>query len=204
MASDHTAHGGHSGNSHGSHGRPYLLFWINMILGLIVMYVVMFSMIDGWGDFRNNLNMLYMAITMWAPMGIFMLATMSVMFPNRSVNIVLYVVFALLTAGSFWATRSQALIDDGQFIDSMIPHHSGAILMCREAKLADPELKTLCEAIIGAQRECLAVRILRFQGFSTQLLKRWFASFGLDPAIMNLVVAVVWFRHCVFMAPLIN
>ena len=153
MASGHTAHGGHSGNSHGSHGRPYLMFWINMILGLVVMYVVMFSMIDGWGDFRNNLNMLYMAITMWAPMGIFMLATMSVMFPNRSVNIVLYVVFALLTAGSFWATRSQALIDDGQFIDSMIPHHSGAILMCREAKLADPELKTLCEAIIGAQRE---------------------------------------------------
>lgn len=153
MASDHTAHGGHSGNSHGSHGRPYLMFWINMILGLIVMYVVMFSMIDGWGDFRNNLNMLYMAITMWAPMGIFMLATMPGMFPNRSVNIVLYVVFALLTAGSFWATRSQALIDDGQFIDSMIPHHSGAILMCREAKLADPELKTLCEAIIGAQRE---------------------------------------------------
>ena len=42
MASDHTAHGGHSGNSHGSHGRPYLMFWINMILGLIVMYVVMF------------------------------------------------------------------------------------------------------------------------------------------------------------------
>ncbi len=124
-----------------------------MILGLVVMYVVMFSMIDGWGDFRNNLNMLYMAITMWAPMGIFMLATMPGMFPNPSVNIVLYVVFALLTAGSFWATRSQALIDDGQFIDSMIPHHSGAILMCREAKLADPELKTLCEAIIGAQRE---------------------------------------------------
>ena len=153
MASGHTAHGGHSGNSHSSHGRPYLMFWINMILGLVVMYVVMFSMIDGWGDFRNNLNMLYMAITMWAPMGIFMLATMPGMFPNPSVNIVLYVVFALLTAGSFWATRSQALIDDGQFIDSMIPHHSGAILMCREAKLADPELKTLCEAIIGAQRE---------------------------------------------------
>ena len=153
MASGHTAHGGHSGNSHGSHGRPYLMFWINMILGLVVMYVVMFSMIDGWGDFRNNLNMLYMAITMWAPMGIFMLATMPGMFPNPSVNIVLYVVFALLTAGSFWATRSQALIDDGQFIDSMIPHHAGAILMCREAKLADPELKTLCEAIIGAQRE---------------------------------------------------
>ena len=73
MASDHTSHGGHS---RGSHGRPYLMFWINMILCLIVMYVVMFSMIDGWGDFRNNLNMLYMAVTMWVPIGIFMLATM--------------------------------------------------------------------------------------------------------------------------------
>ncbi|HEV2506076.1 MAG TPA: DUF305 domain-containing protein [Mesorhizobium sp.] len=150
MASDHTSHGGHS---RGSHGRPYLMFWINMILCLIVMYVVMFSMIDGWGDFRNNLNMLYMAITMWAPMGIFMLATMPGMFPNRSANIALYVVFALLTAGSFWATRSQTLIDDRQFIDSMIPHHSGAILMCREAKLADSELKTLCDEIMAAQRE---------------------------------------------------
>ena len=150
MASDHTSHGGHS---RGSHGRPYLMFWINMILCLIVMYVVMFSMIDGWGDFRNNLNMLYMAISMWAPMGIFMLATMPGMFPNRSANIALYVVFALLTAGSFWATRSQTLIDDRQFIDSMIPHHSGAILMCREAKLADSELKTLCDEIMAAQRE---------------------------------------------------
>lgn len=142
-----------AGSKHDSHDRPYLMFWINMILGLIVMYIVMFSMIDGWGDFRNNLNMFYMAITMWAPMGIFMLATMSGMFPKRGTNIALYLVFALLTAGSFWATRSQALIDDRQFVDSMIPHHSGAILMCREARLADPELKTLCEAIIGAQRK---------------------------------------------------
>lgn len=152
MASDHTAHGGHSGNSHGSHGRPYLMFWINMILGLIVMYVVMFSMIDGWGDFRNNLNMLYMAITMWAPMGIFMLATMPGMFPNRRANIALYVLFVVLTLGSFWATRSQAMIDDRQFIDSMIPHHSGAILMCREDNLSDAELLALCEEIEVAQR----------------------------------------------------
>ncbi|WP_123195404.1 DUF305 domain-containing protein [Pannonibacter phragmitetus] len=150
MSEIHQAHGGHSD---GSHGRPYLMFWINMILGLIVMYVVMFSMIDGWGDFRNNFNMFYMAITMWAPMGIFMLATMPGMFRHRSMNVVLYLLFVLLTAGSFWATRSQALIDDRQFVDSMIPHHSGAILMCREADLRDAELKTLCESITKAQRE---------------------------------------------------
>lgn len=137
----------------GKHGgRPYLMFWINMALGLLVMYAVMFSMIDGIRDFRNNLNMLYMAVTMWAPMGIFMLATMPGMYPRRSLNIALYVAFIALTLGSFAATRAQALIDDRQFIDSMIPHHSGAILMCREAELADAELASLCEDISGGQR----------------------------------------------------
>lgn len=149
----HQAHDHSSRADHGSHGRPYVMFWLNMILGLIVMYVVMFSMIDGWREFRNNLNMFYMAVTMWAPMGIFMLATMPGMFRNKSANVVLYVVFALLTVASFYATRSQTLIDDRQFVASMIPHHSGAILMCREAKLADQELKRLCDSITKAQRD---------------------------------------------------
>lgn len=123
-----------------------------MALGLIVMYVVMFSMIDGIHDFHNNLNMLYMAVTMWAPMGIFMLATMPGMFPKKSLNTVLYAVFIVLTIASFAATRTQTLIDDRQFIDSMVPHHSGAILMCREAELRDAELLKLCRDIIEAQR----------------------------------------------------
>jgi hypothetical protein len=143
----------HGNHDAGGHGRPYLMFWLNMIPGLAVMYVVMFTMIDGLGDFRNNLNMFYMALTMWAPMGIFMLATMPGMFPKRRVNVTLYILFAILTATSFWATRAQAIIDDRQFIASMIPHHSGAILMCREASLSDPELVTLCGEITQAQRE---------------------------------------------------
>jgi len=117
------------------------------------MYFVMFSMIDGTRDFRNNLNMLYMAVTMWAPMGIFMLATMPGMFPNRRLNLVLYGLFAVLTLGSFAATRAQAGIGDRQFIASMVPHHSGAILMCSEARLSDPELVKLCQSISDGQRE---------------------------------------------------
>lgn len=146
------AQSSHNTQHSGSSGRPYLMFWINMALGLLVMYVVMFSMIDGLHDFRNNLNMLYMAVTMWAPMGIVMLATMTGMFPRKAINVALYALFIALTIASFAATRAQTLIHDRQFIDSMIPHHSGAILMCREAALSDPELVTLCEEIIDAQR----------------------------------------------------
>ncbi len=151
---DHAeGHGARKGSHGGGDGRPYLMFWINMALGLVVMYVVMFSMIDGLVDFKNNLNMFYMAVTMWAPMGIFMLVTMPGMYPNRKANLALIVLFAVLTAGSFWATRAQALIGDRQFVASMIPHHSGAILMCREASLSDPELVALCDGIIQAQRD---------------------------------------------------
>ncbi|MGA0534339.1 MULTISPECIES: DUF305 domain-containing protein [Hyphomicrobiales] len=125
---------------------------LNLLLSLIVMYLVMYTMIDGWPDYRNNINMLYMALTMWAPMGILMIVTMGSMYQNARTNIVLYAVFALVTLGSFWATRSQALVDDRQFIQSMVPHHSGAILMCREAKLVDPELVKLCQDISQGQR----------------------------------------------------
>jgi hypothetical protein len=34
----------------------YLMFTVNMVPSLIMMYFVMFSMIDGWGDFRMAAN----------------------------------------------------------------------------------------------------------------------------------------------------
>lgn len=38
----------------------------------------------------------------------------------------------------------------------MIPHHSGAILMCEQANITDPEVRKLCEAIVKSQREEIA------------------------------------------------
>ncbi|WP_026616069.1 DUF305 domain-containing protein [Ensifer aridi] len=131
----------------------YLMFAINMALSLIVMYIVMFSMIDGWADFRNNLNTFYMALTMVAPMGIIMLATMGGMYKNKGLNIALYLGLAALFVAAFTGTRIQARIDDDQFVASMIPHHSGAILMCREATLTDEELVNLCRQISEGQRK---------------------------------------------------
>lgn len=155
-----------SGNAHGSSSaRGYWMFALNLALSLIPMYLAMFTMIDGWSDYRNNVNMLYMALTMLAPMGMIMLATMGKMYSNRPLNLALYVGLAVLFVASLLATRSQALVDNQQFVDSMIPHHAGAILMCREARLTDPELRTLCGEIIKAQRaeirqmEAIAARL---------------------------------------------
>lgn len=142
----------HPHPEHGS-GKAYGMFAINMVLSFIAMYFVMFSMIDGRGDFRNNLNMLYMALTMVAPMGIVMLATMREMYPNKARNVALYVGLTVIFVAAFAATRTQTAIGDRQFIASMVPHHSGAILICREAQLQDPELSKLCETISQGQRE---------------------------------------------------
>jgi uncharacterized protein (DUF305 family) len=156
----------HSGTAHdGSSARAYWMFGLNLALSLVPMYLAMFTMIDGASDYRNNVNMLYMALTMLAPMGMIMLATMGKMYGNRTLNLALYVGLAVLFFASLFATRRQALVDNQQFVDSMIPHHSGAILMCREAKLTDQELRTLCGEIIKAQRaeirqmEAIAARL---------------------------------------------
>jgi hypothetical protein len=41
----------HGSRKHGNsgHGRPYLMFWVNMILGFVAIYVVMFTMIGRTG-----------------------------------------------------------------------------------------------------------------------------------------------------------
>lgn len=100
----------------------------------------------------NNLNMAYMAMIMLAPMAILMIVTMPAMLPRRRLNLVLIGGFALAGVLSFAALRAQVPIGDRQFLRAMIPHHSGAILMCEQARLRDPEVVSLCGEIVSSQR----------------------------------------------------
>ena len=134
-------------------GFLYRMLGINLALSAIVMYLVMFAMIDTFAEFFNNLNMLYMTLMMVAPMGALMLMMMGHMYRNRTLNFVLYAVFAGLFALGTLGTRAQAGIGNVQFLRSMIPHHSGAILMCRQASITDPEIVALCGRIRQSQRD---------------------------------------------------
>ncbi len=122
----------------------------------VIMYLVMFVMIDRLSSFYNNLNMLYMTLMMVAPMTIIMLVSMRSMFPSKRLNALLLVGSAVAFFGSFALIRTQTTIDDTAFLRSMIPHHSGAILMCEQASLTDPTLISLCDEIITSQREEIA------------------------------------------------
>jgi uncharacterized protein (DUF305 family) len=131
----------------------YLTLGLNLVLSAVIMYLVMFAMIDGAADFHNNLNMAYMALMMVAPMAILMLLMMGSMYQDKRLNLVLYAGFAGLFILAFAGTRLQTAIGDEQFLRSMIPHHSGAILMCREASITDPEIIALCGQIQRSQRQ---------------------------------------------------
>jgi uncharacterized protein (DUF305 family) len=148
---DQANHAHHEGGS-----NPYVMLAVNLGLSLLVMYFAMFAMIWTWGEFIQNVNFFYMALVMWAPMGAIMLATMGGMYGNRRLNAALYIAFAAIFVLSFLAIRQQSLVGDDQFLRSMIPHHSGAILMCEEARLADPETRLLCGEIIEAQKQEIA------------------------------------------------
>jgi hypothetical protein len=130
----------------------YLMLALNLGLSLVIMYLAMFAMIWTLGEFIQNVNFFYMALLMWAPMAIVMLLTMGSMYQNKKLNLILYAAFALVGVLSFVGIRNQSLVGDRQFLRSMIPHHSGAILMCSKASLHDAKIKQLCSEIIPAQQ----------------------------------------------------
>lgn len=130
----------------------YRVLGLNLALSVVIMYFVMFVMIDGVADFYNNLNTAYMALMMAAPMGTLMLLMMRSMYDNRKLNMALHLGFVAVFLLAFAGIRQQTAIGDEQFLRSMIPHHSGAILMCRQAPLSDPEIIGLCAQIERSQR----------------------------------------------------
>lgn len=121
-------------------------------LSFVSMYILMYAMADSIGDVFNSTNQVYMAGLMTAPMVILELLLMNSMYQDKTKNLIILVVAAAALLAFFSAIRFQAAIGDNQFLRSMIPHHSGAILMCREAKISDPQLKQLCSEIIESQR----------------------------------------------------
>ncbi|MFC5506766.1 MULTISPECIES: DUF305 domain-containing protein [Bosea] len=116
----------------------------------------MYTMIATVAHFRFNLNNVYMTLMMVAPMTVIMLVSMRSMFPSRRINLAVGAAAILVFAVSFVGMRTQAGIGNAEFLRAMIPHHSGAILMCEQATLTDPEIKALCGDIVASQRKEIA------------------------------------------------
>jgi uncharacterized protein (DUF305 family) len=134
----------------------YAALSVELLVDFVIMYFVMYTMIAVLGHLYLNINNAYMTLMMVAPMAIVMLVTMRSMYRSTRMNIAVVLLAALVFIASFAAMRSQAAVGDSQFLRSMIPHHSGAILMCEQASLTDREIIDLCDNIIRSQTDEIA------------------------------------------------
>lgn len=103
----------------------------------------------------------WMALLMGATMAVIMLGFMWSMYQNSAVNLGIVAGAAVIFAGSLWLVRSQATVDDVDYMKAMIPHHSIAILTSRRANISDPRVRELADGIIEAQlREIDEMKVL--------------------------------------------
>jgi hypothetical protein len=122
------------------------------VLMFIAMYILMYAMVDTFENVFSNLNQVYMAGLMTAPMILIELIIMRAVYENRRANIIIIAVSLAVLVMFWFGIRQQIAITDRQFLRSMIPHHAGAILMCEEAPLQDVEIKSLCQQILRSQQ----------------------------------------------------
>jgi uncharacterized protein (DUF305 family) len=127
----------------------------------VVMYALMYLNTYAWEQVFWSETRAWMALLMGAAMSVVMLAYMRSMYARRSVNLAIFGGSAAVFALSLWLVRSQATVDDVDYMKAMIPHHSIAILTSERARISDPRVRRLADEIVEAQeREIAEMRYL--------------------------------------------
>nr|WP_198008253.1 DUF305 domain-containing protein [Bacillus sp. SG-1] len=136
--------------------KPYLRFGAMVVTSTIVMFMFKYLSTYKVDHVFFSETRAYMALLMGATMAVIMLAFMTHMLKNKKANIGIVVGSILVFGLSLFLLRSQTLVDDQDYMEAMIPHHSIAILTSERAEIEDPRVKELSKEIIEAQRKEIA------------------------------------------------
>lgn len=150
MNHEHTSDGR---DSHGGDAAKYLKFLSMIATSMVVMFVLMYAhsyqVIDhAWFSETR----LFMTMIMGGGMIVVMLLFMLGMYRNSKFNAGLILIALLLIGGGVGLVRSQVTVTGVDYMEGMIPHHSIAILTSERARIEDPRVRDLADAIIEAQR----------------------------------------------------
>lgn len=87
------------------------------------------------------------------------------MYSQKLLNLAIFAGAIAAFALALWLVRSQATVDDVEYMHAMIPHHSIAIMTSERAQIADPRVRKLADEIIEAQeREIAEMKYLASAG----------------------------------------
>ena len=103
----------------------------------------------------------WMTLVMGGMMMMVMLLFMWGMHKDKTKNFIILGVGALVFGVSLWLVRSQATVNDQDWMSAMIPHHSIAVLTSARAEITDPRVRKLADSIIEAQvKEIAEMKLL--------------------------------------------
>ena len=136
--------------------NPYVKFSLMILTSTVVMYIMMYFNTYQWEHVYFSETRAYMALYMGAGMAVIMLAFMGNMYKRTKLNLMIYGLSVLMFAVGIWGVRSQATVDQVDWMQAMIPHHSIAILTSSRADIEDPRVQKLADDIIEAQKREIA------------------------------------------------
>lgn len=134
---------------HGNYKRFFSMIVTAMGAMFLLMYAHSYQLVDhAWFSETR----LFMTLLMGGAMMIIMLGFMLGMYRSRKANLAIFLGGGLLMMAAVGLVRSQLTIDDIDYMEGMIPHHSIAILTSERAQIEDPRVRELADEIIDAQR----------------------------------------------------
>lgn len=133
--------------------KPYVKFFGMVLTSTIVMFLFKYLSTYKMDHIFFSETRAYMALLMGATMALIMLVFMVKMLKNRKVNIMIAIGSVVVFFLSLYLLRSQTLVDDVDYMEAMIPHHSIAILTSERAQITDPRVRSLADEIISKQIE---------------------------------------------------
>lgn len=126
-----------------------------------IMFFLMYQLIYSLDHAMFSVNRLIASLVMGCVMTVVMLGFMWSMYKGMRIKIAVLGVATLACIMLLSMNRSQVLIDDIDFMKSMIPHHSIAINNARKSSISDPRVRRLADGIIESQvREIAEMELL--------------------------------------------
>lgn len=149
-----------SGQSH-RHGMGWGRFAAMIATSTVVMFFLMYQLVYSYDHAFFSLNRLMASLAMGCVMAAIMLGFMWSMYRGKAAKLAVLGLSAVGAVAILAANRTQALMDDSAFMQSMIPHHSIAINNASRASITDPRVRRLADQIIQSQvREIAEMEML--------------------------------------------
>jgi len=136
--------------------QSYKTFFIMIGTSAVLMYLAMYLNTYSWNHVFFSEMRLYMNLLMTTIMAVVMLWFMRHMYTDTRTNQYIVGGSVALFVIALFLVRTQVLVDDVDYMEAMIPHHSIAILASERAQISDPRVRALADEIIAAQKREIA------------------------------------------------